>query len=106
MSQKNKLRDELKLLEDKFPADHPCCSVLSAKMDELNIQFKGTFGVVAERPFNILSLVVDMERFEILCSIPERYPNCNSFWFSQSENVMVSEVNERLSNTVNKYVSL
>ncbi|XP_041368896.1 ubiquitin-conjugating enzyme E2 Q1-like [Gigantopelta aegis] len=75
------LKQDIKLLENCFPKDHYRFQILSASVDELSCCFVGRNG----------------ERHEIQGNITETYPQCAPIWFSDSEDVGVTSVIEKLA---------
>jgi ubiquitin-conjugating enzyme E2 Q len=80
MGKRENRRKELDALKEMFPKEHERISVISARMDELHLQFKA-----GDR------------KFPITCSIPEDYPDDHPLWFSESENAFIAQALEELT---------
>lgn len=77
---REKLKEEIKKLESKFPSDHVRLSVTAQRsLDEITVTFKQ-----------------EKEEFIIQCNIPEDYPNDRPLWFSDSEDDTICQVLEEL----------
>jgi len=73
---REKLKEEIKKLESKFPSDHLRLSVTAQRsLDEITVTFKQ-----------------DENEFIIQCNIPEDYPNDRPLWFSDSEDDTICQV--------------
>ncbi|XP_046574341.1 ubiquitin-conjugating enzyme E2 Q2-like isoform X2 [Haliotis rubra] len=77
------LKQDIKLLETSFPKDHERFQIRSATLDELSCRFIGRNG----------------NHYDIQANITETYPQSAPIWFSDSEEVVVTTVIERLTET-------
>jgi len=80
---REKLKEEIKKLESKFPFEHERLSVTAQRsLDEITVTFKQDNDL----------------KFIIQCNIPEDYPNERPLWFSDSEDETICQVLEELGN--------
>ncbi|CAH0399529.1 unnamed protein product [Chilo suppressalis] len=79
----NTLKLEIKTLEQVFPKNHERFQIMSASVDELTCRFVGRNG----------------KKYEIHANITETYPNTPPVWFADSEDPIVTNAVQILSNT-------
>ncbi|CAG9566252.1 unnamed protein product [Danaus chrysippus] len=79
----NTLKLEIKTLEQVFPKNHERFQIMSASVDELTCRFVGKNG----------------KKYEIHANITETYPNTPPVWFADSEDPIVTNAVQILSNT-------
>lgn len=79
----NKLKADIRLLENLFPQSHPRFRILSANVDEISCCFLNQNG----------------KKKIIFANITEVYPTSPPVWFSESDDPLVSSIVEALSAT-------
>ncbi|VVC91589.1 ubiquitin-conjugating enzyme E2 Q2 [Leptidea sinapis] len=79
----NTLKLEIKTLEQVFPKNHERFQIMSASVDELTCRFVGKNG----------------KKYEIHANITETYPTTPPVWFADSEDLIVTNAVQILSNT-------
>ncbi|XP_041981063.1 ubiquitin-conjugating enzyme E2 Q2 [Aricia agestis] len=79
----NTLKLEIKTLEQVFPKSHERFQIMSASVDELTCRFVGKNG----------------KKYEIHANITETYPTTPPVWFADSEDSIVTNAVQILSNT-------
>ncbi|XP_072937834.1 ubiquitin-conjugating enzyme E2 Q2 isoform X2 [Epargyreus clarus] len=79
----NTLKLEIKTLEQVFTKNHERFQIMSASVDELTCRFVGKNG----------------KKYEIHANITETYPNTPPVWFADSEDPLVTNAVQILSNT-------
>ncbi|XP_013183014.1 ubiquitin-conjugating enzyme E2 Q2 [Amyelois transitella] len=79
----NTLKLEIKTLEQVFPKSHERFQIMSASVDELTCRFVGRSG----------------KKYEIHANITETYPTTPPVWFADSEDPIVTNAVQILSNT-------
>ncbi|CAG2109735.1 unnamed protein product [Medioppia subpectinata] len=79
----NSLKADIKRLEKTFPKTHDRFQVMSATVDEISCRFISNNG----------------KKYEIHANITETYPSVPPVWFSESEEPVVTNVVQSLSNT-------
>ncbi|KAF9407085.1 hypothetical protein HW555_012773 [Spodoptera exigua] len=79
----NTLKLEIKTLEQVFPKNHERFQIMSASVDELTCRFVGKNG----------------KKYEIHANITETYPNTPPVWFADSEDPIVTNAVQILTNT-------
>ncbi|XP_050401487.1 ubiquitin-conjugating enzyme E2 Q1 [Patella vulgata] len=78
-----KLKQDIKFLETSFSKDHERFQIRSASVDELSCRFIGRNG----------------EKYDIHANITETYPQTAPIWFSDSEDVTLTTVIGRLTDS-------
>nr|CAD2168069.1 unnamed protein product [Meloidogyne enterolobii] len=76
-----KLREDIALLERLFPKTHERFQIVSASIDELEVNFVGTDG----------------KSIQICANIQENYPREPPIWFSESDDAIVTALLEQLT---------
>lgn len=79
----NKLKVDIKLLEQLFHSQHPRFQILSANVDEISCCF----------------LIEPTKKVIIYANITEVYPTSPPVWFSESDDSSISSIVEKLSCT-------
>lgn len=76
----NRLKQEIKILESRFPCTHERFRVTSATVDELSCQFVGR----------------NEERYDIHANITETYPETPPLWFAETDDPLVTTTVQQL----------
>ncbi|XP_054160719.1 ubiquitin-conjugating enzyme E2 Q2-like [Oppia nitens] len=79
----NSLKADIKRLEKTFPKTHDRFQVLTATVDEISCRFISNNG----------------KKYEIHANITETYPSVPPVWFSESDEPIITNVVQLLSNT-------
>lgn len=78
-----KLKSDLRQLQELFPPNSSRFQIILSSVDELNCRFVGPQG----------------EKYAITANILENYPESPPVWFSESENATVANTLSLLSDT-------
>ena len=90
---REKLKEEIKKLESKFPSDHSRLTVTAQRsLDEITVTFKRKCLVFFTCRWNSSWFSEEENEFIIQCNIPEDYPNDRPLWFSDSEDDTICQV--------------
>lgn len=80
------LKQEIRVLENAFPKNDKIFQVVAASVDELTCRFVAKSG----------------KKYDIHANITETYPQSPPVWFSETEDTIITNSIERLSNTTGR----